>query len=142
VQAQVLEVLREIQEKEKMAMLLISHNLGVINQLCNRVLVMYAGRIVEEGTRERLLRNPRHPYTQALLAAIPEVTAEHDHELRAIPGRPPAPGAELPGCRFAPRCPLVIERCRREEPELTVLGRDDRVACFVAVEAATAEASR
>lgn len=122
-------------------MLLISHNLGVINQLCDRVLVMYAGRIVEEGTRERLLRNPRHPYTQALLAAIPEVTAAQDHELHAIAGRPPAPGAEMPGCRFAPRCPWVINRCWKEEPELTAVGRDDRVACFVAVESAAAEVS-
>lgn len=142
IQAQVLEVLREIQEKKKMAMLLISHNLGVINQLADRILVMYAGRVVEEGTRERLLRRPRHPYTQALLAAIPEISADHDTELHAIPGRPPGPGAEMSGCRFAPRCPLVIDRCRREEPELTQIAPDDRVACFVAVDAAAAEALR
>jgi peptide/nickel transport system permease protein len=140
VQAQVLEVLREIKEKENTAIILISHNLGVVNQLCDRILVMYAGRVVEEGTRERLLRRPRHPYTQGLLASIPELSSDEGRQLRGIPGRPPAPGEEPAGCAFAPRCPLVIERCRREQPELTSLERDEKVACFVA--AASAEAER
>ena len=132
VQAQVLEVLREIKENENTAIILISHNLGVVNQLCDRVLVMYAGRIVEEGTRERVLSQPRHPYTQGLLGSIPELTADTHRDLRAIPGRPPAPGQETGGCPFAPRCPLVVERCRSEQPPLTALADDDRVACFVA----------
>ena len=140
VQAQVLEVLREIKEKENTAIILISHNLGVVNQLCDRILVMYSGRVVEEGTRERLLRRPRHPYTQGLLASIPELSSDDRRQLSGIPGRPPAPGEEGPGCAFAPRCPLVIERCRREQPELTSLERDDKVACFVA--AASVEVAR
>jgi peptide/nickel transport system permease protein len=139
VQAQVLEVLREIKETENTSIVLISHNLGVINQLCERVLVMYAGRIVEEGTRERLLRRPRHPYTQGLLASIPEVSAETGRRLQAIPGRPPAPGEEPTGCAFADRCPLVIDRCRQEQPALEALGEADRVACFVATASAEAE---
>jgi oligopeptide/dipeptide ABC transporter ATP-binding protein len=132
VQAQVLEVLREIKENEQTAIILISHNLGVVNQLCDRIVVMYAGRIVEEGTRERLLRAPRHPYTQGLLGSIPELRADAHDTLKAIPGRPPAPGEETAGCPFAPRCTLAVERCRAEQPQLTALGPEDRVACFVA----------
>jgi oligopeptide/dipeptide ABC transporter ATP-binding protein len=134
VQAQVLEVLREIKEKENTAIVLISHNLGVINQLCDRVLVMYAGRVVEEGSRERLLRRPAHPYTQGLLASIPEISVGERQQLHAIPGRPPAPGEEPPGCPFAPRCPLVIDRCHEQQPLLEAIGPADRVACFVAVD--------
>jgi len=133
VQAQVLEVLRDIKERENTAIILISHNLGVVNQLCDRVMVMYAGRIVEEGTRERLLRRPLHPYTKGLLASIPPLTSDRGWRLSGIPGRPPAPGEDLPGCSFAPRCPVAIDRCRREQPELVSLGGDDRVSCFVAV---------
>jgi peptide/nickel transport system permease protein len=132
VQAQVLEVLREIKETENTAIVLISHNLGVVNQLCDRVVVMYAGRIVEEGTRDRLLRRPRHPYTQGLLGSIPELKADTHQDLRAIPGRPPASGQETKGCAFAPRCPVAVERCRQARPPLTELAAKDRVACFVA----------
>jgi oligopeptide/dipeptide ABC transporter ATP-binding protein len=133
VQAQVLEVLRQIKEKENTAIVLISHNLGVINQLCDRVIVMYAGRIVEEGERERLLRHPRHPYTQGLLASIPEVRGSDAPALRPIPGRPPGPDEVAPGCAFAPRCPLATDRCRIEKPVLETLHGGDRVACFAAV---------
>jgi oligopeptide/dipeptide ABC transporter ATP-binding protein len=132
VQAQVLEVLREIKEKENTAIVLISHNLGVVNQLCDRVMVMYAGRIVEEGTRDRLLRRPRHPYTQGLLGSIPELKADTHEDLHAIPGRPPTAGVETKGCAFAPRCPIACERCHEEQPPLTSLAPHDRVACFVA----------
>jgi oligopeptide/dipeptide ABC transporter ATP-binding protein len=93
---------------------------------------MYAGRVVEEGTRERLLRRPAHPYTQGLLASIPEISVGEPQELHAIPGRPPAPGEEPPGCPFAPRCELAIDRCHGQEPLLEPIGSADRVACFVA----------
>jgi oligopeptide/dipeptide ABC transporter ATP-binding protein len=142
VQAQVLEVLREIKETENTAIVLISHNLGVVNQLCDRVLVMYAGRIVEEGARERLLRRPLHPYTQGLIASIPELSAKHDRKLQAIPGRPPVAGEEPTGCPFAPRCPLAVDRCRQERPELESVGDTDRVACFVATGRVKATAAR
>ncbi len=142
VQAQVLEVLREIKEQENTAIVLISHNLGVVNQLCDRVLVMYAGRIVEEGTRERLLRNPKHPYTQGLLASIPELTGESGRRLRAIPGRPPSADEEPAGCAFAARCPVAVARCRAEQPPLETLDGDGKVACFVATGASAAGAAR
>jgi peptide/nickel transport system permease protein len=132
VQAQVLEVFREIKEQENTGIVLISHNLGVVNQLCDRIVVMYAGRIVEEGTRERLLSHPRHPYTQGLLGSIPELKADTHEDLQAIPGRPPMAGIETPGCAFAPRCAVACERCHVEQPPLTELGPGDRVACFVA----------
>jgi oligopeptide/dipeptide ABC transporter ATP-binding protein len=136
VQAQVLDVLRTIKEEQGTSIVLISHNLGVVNQLCDRVAVMYAGRVVEEGPREALLGAPRHPYTQGLLASVLELPQEGAHgEVTAIPGRPPAAGAETPGCAFADRCPLVFDRCRAERPELTTSGPDEerRVACFAVV---------
>ena len=145
VQAQVLEVLREIREKDNTAILLISHNLGVINQLCDRIIVMYAGRVVEEGPRERLLRDPRHPYTRALLAAVPELDPYRHakRDLQAIPGRPPAPHEMVPGCAFAPRCALVTDECRTSPPSLTTLTalrpEEGQVACFVATTARAGE---
>jgi oligopeptide/dipeptide ABC transporter ATP-binding protein len=145
VQAQVLEVLREIREKDNTAILLISHNLGVINQLCDRIVVMYAGRVVEEGPRDRLLRAPRHPYTRALLAAVPELTADRhgEKELQAIPGRPPAPHEAVLGCVFAPRCTLATDECRADQPPLAVLTGEPaaagRVACLVTNAATTVD---
>jgi oligopeptide/dipeptide ABC transporter ATP-binding protein len=134
VQAQVLEVLREIREKENTSIVLISHNLGVINQICDRVLVMYAGRVVEEGPREQLLQRPRHPYTQALLASMPEISSDHEKDLPTISGRPPLAGELVTGCAFAPRCSMAIDRCWTAQPELTPIADDSKVACFVAMQ--------
>jgi peptide/nickel transport system permease protein len=133
VQAQVLDVLKDIKAREGMAIVLISHNLGVVNQLCDRIVVMYHGAIVEEGVRGRLLRNPRHPYTQGLMNSILELSPDGSRtEVTGIRGRPPAPGEEPPGCPFADRCPIAFDRCRRERPTLTDVGDGDRVACFAA----------
>jgi peptide/nickel transport system permease protein len=142
VQAHVLEVLRQINANEGTAIILISHNLGVINQLCHRVLVMYAGRVVEEGERGRLMTNPRHPYTKALLASVPAVSAAQGEDLSTIPGRPPRPDEEVPGCAFAPRCPLVTDLCLTARPELSLLETGDKVACFVAAGTAAGSAVR
>jgi oligopeptide/dipeptide ABC transporter ATP-binding protein len=148
VQAQVLEVLRDINASEGTAIILISHNLGVINQLCDRVLVMYAGRVVEEGDRERLLADPQHPYTKALLAAVPVLPGtvlagtSPAPELSTIPGRPPRPDEDVPGCSFAARCPLAISRCTAERPALTATAAGGQVACFVVTGATTGEAVR
>jgi oligopeptide/dipeptide ABC transporter ATP-binding protein len=139
VQAQVLDLLRTIREQDDTAILLISHNFGVINQLCDRVVVMYAGRIVEEGPRERLLRDPRHPYAKALLGAVPELGrgGEQVRTLVAIPGRPPTPTETVTGCAFASRCAQVIPACRTAIPPLEVIDPQvpeaGRVACIVAV---------
>jgi len=158
VQAQVLEVLRDINASEGTAIILISHNLGVINQLCDRVLVMYAGRVVEEGDRERLLADPQHPYTKALLASVPVLPGtvlpgtvlpgtvpsgtSPAAELKTIPGRPPRPDEDVPGCSFAARCPLAISRCTAERPALTAAAAGGKVACFVVTGAITGEAVR
>src|SRR5205085_558156 len=110
VQAQVLKLLREIRDTRGASILFITHDLGIIAELCDRVCVMYAGAIVEQGSVEQILRHPGHPYTQALLRATPTVRSVHE-ELLSIPGQIPLP-SELPqGCRFADRCQFAFERC-------------------------------
>jgi oligopeptide/dipeptide ABC transporter ATP-binding protein len=128
VQAQIINLLIDLQERMGLAYLLIAHDLRLVEQVCDRVAVMYLGRIVEQGPAEAIYREPRHPYTRALLAATPRVR----------PGRPAAPGlsGEIPspvdppaGCSFHPRCPIAESRCSEETPELLAIGRGHRVAC-------------
>ena len=111
-----------------MAILLITHDLGVVNEIADRVAVMYAGRIVEEGTRVAVLGAPRHPYTQGLLRSMPARVAPGER-LAEIPGVVPSPDAWPPGCRFATRCELAMDVCRTQEPERTALGVDAAVRC-------------
>src|ERR671931_1968456 len=114
IQAQYLDMLKDLQRRTGVAMLFITHNLGIVAKMCDRVAVMYAGRIVEQGPVRELFRSPRHPYTQALLSSIPKLGSKEP--LYAIPGQPPDL-SELPGgCAFHPRCPHAWERCRDEEP--------------------------
>ncbi|MGZ8702502.1 MAG: dipeptide/oligopeptide/nickel ABC transporter permease/ATP-binding protein [Gaiellaceae bacterium] len=120
IQAQILELLREVNRERGAAVLLISHDLGVISQLCDRVLVMYAGRIVEQGSMDELRTVPAHPYTAALLEAVPDLHVDVEHPLRTIPGAPPDPRAMPSGCRFAPRCPLAFDRCAQQPPPVNV----------------------
>ena len=115
IQAQILDLLRDLQKRLGMAMLLITHNLGLVAESAHRVNVMYAGRMVESGAAPDVLTTPRHPYTRALLEAVPRLDGA-EGRLKAIEGNVPNP-AELPeGCKFHPRCPYVRERCRVEEP--------------------------
>jgi peptide/nickel transport system permease protein len=130
VQREVLRLLARVRAEERAAILLISHDIAVVSQTCDRVLVMYAGRIVEELSTEALLAGPRHPYTRALVAAVPDLESDRDQPLAVIPGRPPEPGAVSVGCPFAPRCPLASERCRTEDPVLLDIGGSGRVACW------------
>ena len=126
IQAQVLQLLRDTQEHSRMAMLLITHDLGVVAENAHRVGVMYAGQIVEQATREQLFAKPLHPYTQKLLAALPD-RARGERMLAAIPGNVPAPGAIVQGCRFEPRCDRAWELCKEQAPELlAVEGRGVR----------------
>jgi peptide/nickel transport system ATP-binding protein/oligopeptide transport system ATP-binding protein len=115
IQAQILELLRELQREIGMAILLITHDLGIVNELADRVAVMYAARLVEEGTRETILAGARHPYTRGLLSSMPAL-ARRGEPLAEIPGTVPAPEDWPPGCRFASRCPRAIERCTTEAP--------------------------
>ncbi|MCX2951187.1 dipeptide/oligopeptide/nickel ABC transporter permease/ATP-binding protein [Lentzea sp. NEAU-D7] len=130
VQREVLKLLARIREVRSAAVLLISHDITVVAQTCDRVLVMYAGRIVEELPTDELFTAARHPYTTALLKAVPDLDTDRDAPLAVIPGRPPEPGEIGRGCPFAPRCPLADDQCRTEEPELRTLRQDHRVACW------------
>jgi oligopeptide/dipeptide ABC transporter ATP-binding protein len=116
VQAQVLAVFRDLQRERRMALVLVSHDFGVLASGADRIVVMYAGRIVEEGSTAELVRSPRHPYTAALLACVPRIDARQP--MAPIEGPSPAAGAWPAGCAFHPRCPRAIDRCRIEQPQL------------------------
>ncbi|MEO5670051.1 MAG: oligopeptide/dipeptide ABC transporter ATP-binding protein, partial [Ramlibacter sp.] len=108
---------------------LITHDLGVVAELADEVAVMYSGRIVERAPVERLFSHPQHPYTIGLLGSIPSLHLEQDR-LHAIDGQVPTPMSHVTGCRFAPRCPFAVEKCREEEPELRDLGEGQEAACW------------
>jgi oligopeptide/dipeptide ABC transporter ATP-binding protein len=127
VQAQILALLADLRDRRRMAILLITHNLGVVAETADEVAVMYAGRIVERAPATSLFRDAQHPYTLALLGAMPE-SAARGQPLSPIPGRMPAPGAAPPGCRFAPRCPFAGPDCA-ETPPLREIARGHAVAC-------------
>ena len=129
IQAQILEVLRTLQRDTGMAVLFITHDLGVIAELCSRVVVMYAGRVAEQAPVEPLFRTPRHPYTRGLLASIPRLQDEPKTHLTTIPGTVPAIGELPPGCRFANRCPLAQAQCSERTPMLETLDANRTVAC-------------
>jgi len=135
IQAQVLEVLRTAREATGAAMIVITHDLGVVAGFADRVAVMYAGRLVEQGGVDDVYERPRMPYTMGLLGSIPRVDESGRRPLVPIEGAPPSPAHLPPGCPFAPRCPLVFERCHREEPALAAVGgRLQTVACHRAGE--------
>ena len=129
IQAQILELLRDLQRETGMAIIFITHDLGVIAELCSRVVVMYAGRMAEQAPIEPLFARPVHPYTRGLLASIPRLEDEPKTMLTTIPGVVPSV-EELPsGCRFANRCPYVKDLCNRDAPELVAAAPGHRVAC-------------
>src|SRR5919197_4121126 len=129
IQAQYLNMLKDLQRRTGVAMLFITHNLGIVAKMCDRVAVMYAGRIVEQGPVRELFNAPRHPYSQALLSSIPKIGSRDP--LYAIPGQPPDL-ARLPGgCSFHPRCPHAWERCREEEPIDISLAPNHEAKCWL-----------
>ncbi|MFF7250069.1 dipeptide/oligopeptide/nickel ABC transporter permease/ATP-binding protein [Embleya sp. NPDC008237] len=130
VQAQVLALLRDVREKSGAAVLMISHDIAVVSQVCERVMVMYAGRVVEELPTGDLVTGTAHPYTRALIGAVPDMTTDRRLPLVTIAGRPPGPGEDTPGCPFAPRCDLATDRCRTDEPALERIDAARRVACW------------
>jgi oligopeptide/dipeptide ABC transporter ATP-binding protein len=131
VQAQVLALLRELRDELGLTLLFISHDLAVVAHLARRVAVMYLGRVVEEGSRGGVTLRPAHPYTRALLAAVPRIAAPGVVPQRAPPGDLPSPLNPPPGCAFHPRCPLAGPRCGAELPAPTDLGGGHRVACHL-----------
>jgi oligopeptide/dipeptide ABC transporter ATP-binding protein len=128
IQAQILDLMRDLREQTKAAILLITHDLGVVAETCDTVSVMYAGRIVEQAPVQSLFASPRHPYTQGLLASLPK--PEGGEALTPIPGQPPDLSNLPPGCAFADRCPHVMERCRIDRPPLRSVG-GHRVSCWL-----------
>jgi peptide/nickel transport system ATP-binding protein len=131
VQAQILKLLLDLQQRLSMSVLLVSHDLGVVAQTCKRVFVMYAGEIVEEAPVATLFAEPRHPYTVGLLSSIPSIErARPSERLPAIPGSPPDLGALPRGCRFHPRCPLAVEECRLDPVTLRAIAPEHRAACL------------
>ncbi|MEO3822670.1 ABC transporter ATP-binding protein [Actinomadura sp. B10D3] len=128
VQAQVLDLLRLTRRETGAATVLITHDLGVVAELADRVVVMYAGRVVEHGPVAEIFESPRHPYTRGLLESLPTLDGDAD-DLTPIPGSPPSPGEIPRGCAFAPRCPLARDRCREERPDLTPAGAGRASAC-------------
>ncbi|MEJ1975088.1 MAG: ABC transporter ATP-binding protein [Acetobacteraceae bacterium] len=129
IQAQILDLLRRLRDELGMAMVLISHDLGVVADMADRVCVMYAGRIVEEAPAAALFARPAHPYTAGLMGALPPLTGPR-RRLTAIPGRVPEPWAMPPGCAFAPRCPRRIDACDAAVPSLRPVGAGHRAACI------------
>ncbi len=133
IQAQITELVERLRDELGMAIIWITHDLGVVAGLAERVLVMYSGFIVEEAPVDNLYEDPRHPYTLALLAALPRIDRRRHDRLKSIPGAPPNLLVEPKGCPFAPRCELVIERCRRENPALELVAPKHKIACWVDV---------
>jgi len=129
VQAQILDLLQRLQQETGMALILITHDLGVVAELADEVVVMYAGRVVERAPVGRLFAEPQHPYTIGLLGAVPRLDAPAE-SLAVIDGLVPSPLAPPSGCRFNPRCPFAIEICRRETPVLAVLAPGHEAACW------------
>jgi peptide/nickel transport system ATP-binding protein len=129
IQAQVLALIRRLAREMRMAVLLVSHDLGIISQMCDRVLVMYAGRIVEAAPVARIFAAPAHPYTRALIDCLPRL--ESGQRLGAIGGAMPSLHAPPPGCRFHPRCRLAEARCAVDEPRMRPVGPEQIAACHL-----------
>ncbi|MCQ3936747.1 MAG: hypothetical protein DPW18_06830 [Chloroflexi bacterium] len=135
IQAQILELLDNLRKRLGLAVIFVTHDLGVVAEMCDKVLVMYSGVTAEYAAVDVIYNNPRHPYTQELLKAFPDLT-KPKKKLSSIPGYPPRLDALPPGCRFAPRCPAVFDRCRSEQPELHSIGMDGHAAsCHLVTEA-------
>jgi len=130
IQAQIVELVQRFRDQLAMSVIWITHDLGVVAEIAERVLVMYAGFIVEEALVDDLYEDPRHPYTLALLAALPRVDRRRDHRLLSIPGAPPNLLVQPKGCPFAARCELVFDRCREEMPPLIEVAGNHQAACW------------
>jgi len=133
VQAQILNLLRDLQQRLGLAYLFITHNISIVAYLAHEVAVMYLGRIVERGTVEEVLKTPKHPYTQALLAAVPVIDATTKREVTRLQGELPSPSNPPAGCHFSPRCPRAQPQCRGEYPGETVLSATHRACCYFAI---------
>lgn len=131
IQAQILELLKELKNKVNTAIILITHDLGVVADVCSRIVVMYGGLIMEEGTAEDVFYNPRHPYTMGLIKSIPRLDLNEKHRLIPIPGTPPDLLNPPTGCPFATRCPYAMQLCIKEAPKFYMANEGHRAACWL-----------
>jgi oligopeptide/dipeptide ABC transporter ATP-binding protein len=131
IQAQYLSLLSDLQKRYHLALIFITHNLGIVAKMCDKVAVMYAGRMVESGPVRQIFNRPAHPYTEALLRSIPRLTDRRER-LTAIEGQPPDMTSPPAGCAFHPRCPKTIERCREQDPPTCAVAEDQRTRCWLA----------
>jgi peptide/nickel transport system ATP-binding protein len=134
IQAQILNLLKDLQAEYNLTYIFVSHNMAVVRYICDRIAVMYAGKLVELGQKQELLSHPRHPYTELLLAAVPRTTERHREARLVTPGEPPDVSNLPKGCVFQARCKYVKERCKVEEPALRALSNDHFAACHFAEE--------
>lgn len=130
IQAQILALMKDLNDRLNTAVLLITHDLGVVAEICERVVVMYAGKIVEEGPVQTIFKNPQHPYTKGLLQSVPDMRFKKDR-LYSIPGSVPKPGSVKTGCRFAARCEFAFDKCLTENPELYQTSAVQKTRCFL-----------
>lgn len=130
VQAQILKLLRELKSKLSLSMIVITHDLSIISETCDKIAIMYAGKLAEYGNIVSIFKEPVHPYTQGLIGAFPSIKAAKRRML-SIPGFPPDLLDPPSGCRFHPRCPYAMDICREKQPQLTLMGEDHYVACFL-----------
>jgi len=138
IQAQYLEVLKDIQRESGVALIFVTHNLGIVAKMCDRMAVMYAGKIVEQGSVRDLFRSARHPYTQALLGSMPKLGSKEP--LFAIPGQPPNLARLPSGCAFHPRCAYAMPRCIEEEPADRSVGAEWKARCWLTAQEPAKEA--
>jgi oligopeptide/dipeptide ABC transporter ATP-binding protein len=132
VQAQIVNLLQDLQREHGLAYLFIAHDLAVVKHISQRVVVMYLGRVVEQGEAKAVVDSPKHPYTQALISAVPGFDKDEQRTRIRLPGEVPSPIDPPPGCPFHPRCPIAVDRCKHDLPELRDFGAGRRVACHLA----------
>ncbi|GAE35541.1 ABC transporter ATP-binding protein [Halalkalibacter akibai] len=130
IQAQILDLMRTLNKENETAVMLITHDLGVVAEICDRVVVMYCGKVVEEGDVRTILKNPEHPYTKGLIRSLPKIH-QKEKQLYSIPGQVPKPGSIKKGCRFAARCESVMTKCYEKDPELTSIKPNHLCRCFL-----------
>ena len=134
IQAQIIDLLKELKDRLGMAIIFITHDLGVVSDICDRIIVMYAGRIVEKGDKRQIFYRQQHPYTRGLLESVPNVESEGNERLKPIRGNPPDMSCLRPGCAFAPRCDCAMQICVREEPPLVEVEEGHMCACWKVIQ--------
>ena len=130
IQAQILDLMKKLNQDKGTAIIMITHDLGVVAEMCDRVIVMYAGKVVEEGPVRAILKDSHHPYTKGLIRSLPNLR-ERKKRLYSIPGQVPKPGSIKMGCPFAPRCEVAFEKCFKQNPNLFLVNNDHRSRCFL-----------